>query len=55
MTRNERTERFAEVNRLCEKYHLSRVRIYQIAKKLGRIPTDEDMEQRAKCGRPCKY
>lgn len=45
-----------KVKELAEKTNLSQSRIYQIAKKLGRLPTIEEVEkQKEKRGRPKKY
>jgi sugar-specific transcriptional regulator TrmB len=41
---------------IAEKANLSEARVYQIAKKLGRLPTVEEIESRkGKRGRPQKY
>ena len=34
---------------------LSRARIYEMAKKIGRLPTREEIDNRPKVGRPKKY
>ena len=41
---------------LAEKHGVSHTLIYNMAKKLGRLPTDEEIENRnRKTGRPQKY
>lgn len=41
---------------LAEKHGVSYTLIYNMAKKLGRLPTDEEIENRnRKMGRPQKY
>ena len=41
---------------LAEKHGVSNTLIYNMAKKLGRLPTDEEIENRnRKTGRPQKY
>lgn len=41
---------------LAEKHGVSHTLIYNMAKKLGRLPTDEEVENRnRKTGRPQKY
>lgn len=44
------------VQELAEKTNVTEARVYQIAKKLGRLPTVEEIELRkGKRGRPQKY
>lgn len=44
------------VKELAKKHKLSHTIIYNMAKKLGRLPTDEEIENRnKKKGRPLKY
>lgn len=44
------------VQELAEKANVTERRVYQIAKKLGRLPTVEEIESRkGKRGRPKKY
>ena len=44
------------VQELAEKANVTERRVYQIAKKLGRLPTVEEIESRkGKRGRPQKY
>lgn len=44
------------VQELAEKTNLTERRVYQIAQKLGRLPTLEEIESRkGKRGRPKKY
>lgn len=44
------------VQQLAEKTKVTEARVYQIAKKLGRLPTLEEIESRkGKRGRPRKY
>jgi predicted transcriptional regulator len=44
------------VQELAEKANVTERRVYQIAKKLGRLPTIEEIESRkGKRGRPKKY
>lgn len=44
------------VQELAEKANVTERRVYQLAKKLGRLPTLEELEQRkGKRGRPKKY
>ena len=44
------------VQELAEKANVTERRVYQIAKKLGRLPTVEEIEARkGKRGRPKKY
>lgn len=41
---------------LAKKHNVSHTLIYNMAKKLGRLPTDEEIENRnRKTGRPQKY
>lgn len=41
---------------LAEKTNVTEARVYQIAKKLGRLPTVEEInERKGKRGRPKKY
>ena len=41
---------------IAEKTNVSQARVYQLAKKLGRLPTVEEIEARkGKKGRPAKY
>ena len=44
------------VQELAEQTNVTERRVYQIAKKLGRLPTIEEIEERkGKRGRPKKY
>lgn len=44
------------VQELAEKTNVTEARVYQLAKKLGRLPTVEEIESRkGKRGRPPKY
>jgi sugar-specific transcriptional regulator TrmB len=44
------------VQELAEKTNVTEARVYQIAKRLGRLPTVEEIESRkGKRGRPKKY
>ena len=44
------------VQELAEKSNVTESRVYQIAKRLGRLPTVEEIESRkGKRGRPKKY
>ena len=44
------------VQELAEKTNVTEARVYQIAKKLGRLPTLDEIESRkGKRGRPKKY
>ena len=44
------------VQELAEKANVTERRVYQLAKKLGRLPTVEEIESRkGKRGRPKKY
>ena len=44
------------VQELAEKANVTEARVYQIAKRLGRLPTVEEIESRkGKRGRPKKY
>lgn len=44
------------VKELAKKHNVSHTIIYNMAKKLGRLPTDEEIENRNKTkGRPQKY
>lgn len=44
------------VQELAEKTNITKARVYQIAKKLGRLPTVAEIEERkGKQGRPKKY
>lgn len=44
------------VKELAEKSNVAESRVYQIAKKLGRLPTVDEIESRkGKRGRPKKY
>lgn len=44
------------VKELAEKANVTESRVYQIAKRLGRLPTVEEVESRkGKRGRPQKY
>ena len=44
------------VRELAKKHGVSHTLIYNMAKKLGRLPTDEEIENRnRKMGRPQKY
>ena len=44
------------VQELAEKTNVTEARVYQIAKRLGRLPTVEEIESRkGKRGRPQKY
>lgn len=44
------------VQELAEKTNVTEARVYQIAKRLGRLPTVEEIESRkGKRGRPHKY
>jgi predicted transcriptional regulator len=44
------------VQELAEKTNVTKARVYQIAKKLGRLPTVAEIEERkGKQGRPKKY
>ena len=44
------------VKELAEKAKVTEARVYQIAKKLGRLPTVKEIEERkGKRGRPKKY
>ena len=41
---------------LSEKTGVSVGRIYQLARQLNRLPTEEEiLERKGKVGRPCKY
>ena len=45
-----------KVKELAEQTNVTRARVYQLAKKLGRLPTVEEIESRkGKRGRPPKY
>ena len=45
-----------KVKKLAKKHKVSQTIIYNIAKKLGTLPTDEEIENRNKTkGRPQKY
>ena len=44
------------VKELAKKANVTEARVYQLAKKLGRLPTVEEIESRkGKRGRPIKY
>ena len=44
------------VQEIAEKANVSKGRVYQIAKQIGRLPTIEEVEERkGKMGRPKKY
>lgn len=44
------------VKDLAKKHNISHTIVYNMAKKLGRLPTDEEIENRNKTkGRPQKY
>lgn len=45
-----------KVKELAKKHNVSQTIIYNMAKKIGRLPTDEEVENRnKKKGRPQKY
>ena len=45
-----------EIEKLAKMCNCSPSRIYQLAKKLGRLPTEEEVNsQKGKRGRPIKY
>ena len=49
-------EKDMNARELAEKHGVSHTLIYNMAKKLGRLPTDEEVENRnRKTGRPQKY
>ena len=49
-------EKDMNARELAEKHGVSHTLIYNMAKKLGRLPTDEEIENRnRKMGRPQKY
>ena len=49
-------EKDMNARELAEKHGVSHTLIYNMAKKLGRLPTDEEIENRnRKTGRPQKY
>ena len=49
-------EKNMNARELAEKHGVSHTLIYNMAKKLGRLPTDEEIENRnRKTGRPQKY
>lgn len=45
----------SKVKELSIKSGFSQVTIYKLAKKLGRLPTLEEIKAPRKCGRPAKY